>query len=230
MYTEPSGVLHRMSMDVNYNYDEHWLIDAVMGIGTAGPEGVRNARELGNWLSQRDATLPIGSITAHHIDSHDTFWWPLPGQKWRREQFGTAATSAWMSVFALSGGPYMTFVGGEVGIEDHVRAVNSIRRDSPWFVSGVSDYVSIRCADDRVYAVVRHNDHGIGLLIVNVSGDSVTALCTVRPEVIESDQTTVTLIGTLDGRTESWGRAGDGWSATLQLRPFESVVFSSVTP
>ena len=228
MYTEPSGVLHRMAMDLNYNYDEHWLIDAVMGTGTGGSASVRNARELGQWLSQRDATLPVGSVTAHHIDSHDTFWWPVPGQKWRREQFGLAATSAWMSVFALSGGPYMTFVGGEFGIEGHVRAVNTIRRDSPWFVRGTSDYESIHCSDDRVYAVLRRSDEGTGVLLVNLSEHSVSTVCTIRQGVIASAEARLTLTAELGGRTESWVRGDDGWCATLLCAPFETVVFSSV--
>ena len=121
LYTEPSGVLLRQSMDVNYNYDEQWLLTAVMG-GGDDPQWVADAADLGRWIEERDASLPEGAVTAHHIDSHDTFWWPLPGSKWRREQFGLPATTAWMTVFALSGGPYMMFVGGEHGMEDAVRA------------------------------------------------------------------------------------------------------------
>ena len=132
MYTEPNGALWRESMDLSYNYDESWLPDAIFGRGGDHPPArVRNGRELAEWLRDRDRTLPTGSVTAHHIDSHDTFWWPLPSLKWRREQFGQAPATALMTAFALAGGPYMMFVGGEVGMEEEVRQVNRLRAPAP---------------------------------------------------------------------------------------------------
>ncbi|WP_158861683.1 alpha-amylase family glycosyl hydrolase [Leifsonia sp. AG29] len=137
MYTEPSGPLWRQSMDINYNYDESWLLDSLAGTGGDHPASrVRTGSELALWLHRRDRALPPGSVTAHHIDSHDTFWWPLPGEKWRREQFGLTAARGFMTLFALSGGPYMMFVGGEIGLEDAVEQVNRLRRERPELAAG----------------------------------------------------------------------------------------------
>lgn len=228
LYTEPSGVLHRQAMDLNYNYDEHWLIGAVMTAGSGNSEWVRNARELGEWLAERDATLPLGSVTAHHIDSHDTYWWPLPGKKWRREQFGPAATEAWMSVFALSGGPYMTFVGGESAIEDWVRTVSSVRRKCPWFARGLSDYESVRSAADSVYALVRRNSQGSGLLLVNLSDQAISADCIIALDQIDSMETRVTTPSQLGDRGQIWARREEGWTTTLILAAFQTEVLSLV--
>ena len=97
-------------------------------------------------------------MIAHHIDSHDTFWWPLPGHKWRREQLGLAATRALLAVFALSGGAYMTFVGGEVGLEDAVRLVHRLRARWPALERGEADYAAVSVDEETVYAVARRHD------------------------------------------------------------------------
>jgi hypothetical protein len=172
MYTEPSGPALRQSMDLNYNYDEQWLVPAVMaGATQEEPWLVSNARELALWMAERDATLPRAAATAHHIDSHDTFWWPLPGHKWRREQYGIAATRALLSVFALCGGAFMSFVGAEVGVEDHLRRVNLLRRNRTEIRDGAADYgaVLVECPD--VFAVVRRSPYTHpALVLVNLSG------------------------------------------------------------
>jgi len=175
LYTEPSGLLLRESMDVNYNYDEQWLFGAVLGrfSATAGQE-VRTARELGQWLRQRDAWLPAGAVTAHHIDSHDTFWWPLPGSKWFREQFTTAAARAMNAMFALSGGSFMMFVGGEVGLEQDLQRISRLRDRRPELAVGYSDYDAVEVGADPVYAVVRRGTEGRCLVLVNLSDAPVT--------------------------------------------------------
>ncbi|NCA25895.1 MAG: hypothetical protein EBV37_03200, partial [Actinobacteria bacterium] len=87
LYTEPSGHVFRQAMDLNYNYDEQWLVTSLSDEKAQSSWGIRCAKDLANWVAERDKFLPIGSMTAHHIDSHDTFWWPSWGKKWRREQF-----------------------------------------------------------------------------------------------------------------------------------------------
>jgi glycosidase len=172
MYTEPSGPALRQSMDLNYNYDEQWLVPAVMTDAAVRETWlVANARDLAGWLAERDATLPPGAATAHHIDSHDTFWWPLPGHKWRREQYGLAATRALLSVFALCGGAFMSFVGGEQGVEEHLRRVNQLRRDRAEIRDGVADYGAVRVDSPDVFAVARRLPGRDPLLVlVNLSG------------------------------------------------------------
>lgn len=226
LYTEPSGVLHRQAMDLNYNYDEHWLIGAVMTNGAGNSQWVRNASELGLWFEERDASLPIGSMTAHHIDSHDTFWWPLPGRKWRREQFGSTATAAWMTVFALSGGPYMTFVGGEVSIEDEVQTVNRVRRDHPEFVIGASDYGAVSCDSDDVYAVVRRGAIAAGLVVVNLSERELTVQCELANDAFDTSADRVTTRSLIGGTSVIWARHGTGWIASIGLDAFQACVLS----
>jgi hypothetical protein len=176
MYTEPNGPLLRQSMDLNYNYDETWLPASVLRPGDpryAG--GVRSGRELARWLRERDRTLPAGSVTAHHIDSHDTFWWPPPGGKWRREQFGLAAARALMHAFALAGGPYMMFVGGEHGMEDAVSAVNAIRARRPELGYGSHRFGEPAADRDELFTVTHRAGDAWSVVLVNLSPHQLAA-------------------------------------------------------
>ncbi len=127
MYTEPSGHLLRRSMDVNYNYDEQWLVSALLSPGGTKKRGVQTGHDFMQWMEDRDDFLPPGSHTAHHIDSHDTFWWPQWGKKWRREQFPLPAVRALTATFLAVDGPYMMFTGGEEGIEEALEALLTFR-------------------------------------------------------------------------------------------------------
>ena len=44
MYTEPSGIVLRESMDMNYNYDELWLVPAVTAGGGQIPPKLAGPR------------------------------------------------------------------------------------------------------------------------------------------------------------------------------------------
>jgi hypothetical protein len=166
MYTEPSGHLLRRSMDLNYNYDEQWLVTALMNPTQANPRGVTTARQFMQWMPDRDAFLPVGSRTAHHIDSHDTFWWPQWGAKWRREQFGVDAVRALTVTFMALDGPYMMFTGGEEGIEAELRLMGSLRNDPAgyWNTPGRFDTESDPSGD----LVIIERDPGL-VMIVNLS-------------------------------------------------------------
>jgi glycosidase len=182
LYTEPSGALFRQSMDITYNYEEQWLIPAVLGKSADENRQhirVRNGRELATWFRDRNAVLPPGSLIAHHIDSHDTFWWPLPGSKWRREQFDLPATRALLAVFALSGGAYMTYVGGEQGIENEVRKVHHLRTTLPEIAIGEALYEPLSIDEEAIYGVVRRQGEQCSLLLVNLSGQPCRASCTL---------------------------------------------------
>jgi hypothetical protein len=167
---------------VTYNYDEQWLIDAVL---RPAPDeqsrrtAVCHGRELAAWFRDRNAVLPTGSLIAHHIDSHDTFWWPLPGHKWRREQYGIDATRALLAVFALSGGAYMTFVGGDKEIEEDVRRVHRLRATLPEVGRGVANYSAVAVDHDAVYAVVRQAGQSCSVLLVNLSNQPIEATCSI---------------------------------------------------
>jgi hypothetical protein len=176
MYTEPSGVVLRESMDMNYNYDELWLVPALTA-GSGDPASVGNGVQLARWLEERNATLPADALTAHHLDSHDTFWWPAPGRKWRREQIGVPAARALMWCLVLCGGPYMMFVGGESGMEEDLRRTMSLRRERAELRTGAADYSSVSVEDEAVFAVVRDAAAVATLVLVNVSPRPVTSAC-----------------------------------------------------
>jgi len=227
-YTEPSGVLLRQSMDVNYNYDEHSQLEDLVGfrgvaLGSVGESttGVRNAAELAAWFDDRNACLPDHAITAHHIDSHDTFWWPRPGQKWRREQIALPATRALASIFALSGGPYMTFVGGELGIEEHLRVIHRLRR-RPEIGYGAADYRAVRTDSPRVYAVVRSAGEVSTLVLVNMADRASDVTLTLAPFAVTTpvvnlvDDTAVTI--------------SPGSRSILQMAAFSTVLLALHTP
>ena len=128
LYTEPSGHAFRQSMDLNYNYDEQWLVTAISDSNARTPWGIANAKDLAGWFQSRDAMLPHGSLTAHHIDSHDTFWWPSWGKKWRREQFTMPQVKLLTLVFSTLPGPFMMFSGGEIGIEELLPEISNVKQ------------------------------------------------------------------------------------------------------
>ncbi len=188
LYTEPAGVLFRQTMDIVYNYDEQSLIPSVIRPDSESspisqnpesaddlPEvGVRTGRDLAAWFQNKAATLPKGSMTARHIDSHDSFWWPLPGFKWRREQYGIPATRALVATWSLSGGAYMMFVGGEMGIEEDTRRINRLRHTIPEIRTGAADYDGVIVEDEHIYAVARILDGQRTLVLVNLSGEPIS--------------------------------------------------------
>ena len=187
LYTEPSGVLFRQSMDLTYNYDEHWLIPAIVRPErelARNPLGIRDARDLAHWFRDKAAALPAGATTARHIDSHDSFWWPLPGFKWRREQYGVPATRALMATWALTGGAYMMFVGGEEQIEADLRRVNRLRREEPTIGQGVADYDGVYVSDAHIFAVLRRIDGATTLVLVNHSRQPVEAMVSLDLSVV----------------------------------------------
>lgn len=189
LYTEPSGTLFRQTMDITYNYDEHWLIHAILRPQFAlekNPLGIRHAHDLAAWLRDKEASIPAGSITARHIDSHDTFWWPLPGFKWRREQYGLPATRALLATFSLIGGVYMTFVGGETELEDEIRRTNRLRDELPEIRVGKALYDGIRTDNEHVFAVAREHQGQVSLVLVNLSRTEVETTVSLDPSLISA--------------------------------------------
>jgi hypothetical protein len=230
LYTEPSGVLFRQAMDITYNYEEQWIIPALLGPASDRPAvdlGVRNGKELAAWFRDRKAVLPPGSLIAHHVDSHDTFWWPLPGEKWRREQHGIDATRALCAVFALSGGGYMTFVGGEEGLEPDVRRIHQLRA-LPVIRRGAVDYDAVTVDQDAVYAVVRRIEDQSCVVLANLSDAPVSATCSLDrirlglpDEVRLYDAWAETALG--------WDRPDEPWTLAMDLDPYQIKVITIQT-
>ena len=171
MYTEPSGHLLRRSMDLNYNYDEQWLVTALATPTKVASRGVTSAREFMQWIEDRDAFLPLGAQTAHHIDSHDTFWWPQWGKKWRREQFGVEKVRALACTFLALDGPYMMFTGGEEGIEQELRLLNGLRRDRSEFWRKPARFDDESDHSGDLFIALRDGGTADLVVIVNITGD-----------------------------------------------------------
>jgi glycosidase len=164
LYTESSGPSFRESLDLNYNYDEQWLIPAVM-------TGKIRSNDMAEWLDQRQKALPPGSITAHHVDSHDTFWWPVPGKKWRREQFGQAATSALIAVLGFIDGAFMNYTGGEYGQELFIKKVIRLRKSIPELAQGDCIYDAVGCDKENVFVAQRNLKGQISIIAVNLTNE-----------------------------------------------------------
>jgi glycosidase len=222
LYTEPSGVLFRQAMDITYNYEEQWLVPRVLGSDHPPVDlGVRNAKELAAWIRDRNAVLPPGSLIAHHVDSHDTFWWPLPGEKWRREQHGLDAARALNAVLALSGGGYMTFVGGEEGLEADIRRIHNLRA-LPAIRYGAVDYDAVSVDHDSVYAVARRAESQACVVLVNLSDVAVSTTCSL-------DLGLGAGVRLYDAWADTALEWRGSWTHEVELGPYQIVVITTST-
>lgn len=172
-YTEPSGHSLRRSMDLNYNYDEQWLVTALANEAVRKPWGVRNGKDIARWMADRDSLLPRGSMTAHHIDSHDTFWWPSWGKKWRREQFGIQMTQLLTVMFASLPGPFMMFIGGEEGIEELLPKLSELKQSLAYQNGAVKWWVEEKVNESLFGISYINNDEGKSIL-VNTGNSEIT--------------------------------------------------------
>ena len=152
------------------------------------------------WIEDRDAFLPFGAQTAHHIDSHDTFWWPQWGKKWRREQFGVDKVRALACTFLALDGPYMMFTGGEEGIEQELRLLNGLRRDRPELWQTPARFDDQSDASGDLFIAARESGAERLVVVVNITGESSRA---VPPEYGD----------------EGWVVLGSSGYASGQLQP-----------
>lgn len=166
LYTEPSGHVFRQAMDLNYNYDEQWLVTAISEPSAQSAWGVRGAKDLATWVQERDRFLPNGSLTAHHIDSHDTFWWPSWGKKWRREQFDITKVKLLTITFGSLPGPFMMFSGGEIGIEQLLPKLAKVKRSRIW-LTGETNWWTAATDPDGLFAISRKLDKKVSASLVN---------------------------------------------------------------
>ena len=223
LYTEPSGVLLRQDMDVTYNYDEQWLFGALLGDGGSADQEAVTARACALWLNERDRALPRGALTAHHIDSHDTFWWGLPGHKWLRELYDVTRTRALMNLFALRPGPYMMFTGGENGIEPALRRALELKSQRPELQAGVA--YDFDPANDNVYAAEMRLHEQRSLVFVNLSPQTAFVSGDIARHSDSVRWAAVDLLGDTTFRTMSKkSGAGRHWEISASLQPWTAVL------
>ena len=166
LYTEPSGHVFRQAMDLNYNYDEQWLVTSLADKKAQSAWGIRCAKDLASWVAERDRFLPNGSLTAHHIDSHDTFWWPSWGKKWRREQFDITKVKLLTLIFGSLPGPFMMFSGGEIGIEQLLPKLAAVKGSKIW-LTGEINWWTKATDPDGLFAISRSLDKQVSASLVN---------------------------------------------------------------
>jgi hypothetical protein len=175
VYTEPGGALFRAVADMTYNYDEHWLVESLLAEPDHAQRDwrmVRDGRELARWLMDRDLADPAGTGIVHHVDSHDSIWWRLPGAQWRRERFGPQATVALVALFALATpGGFMTFMGGEEQIEDELRRAHQLRRSLPELRTGACEYLPDAVSSPGVLAARRYLNGDEALVVINLTAE-----------------------------------------------------------
>lgn len=168
-YTEEMGANFRRMFDVNYAYDELWILQQLLAWHRNPPPDVKmdlrvspplppsgltmTALLFRQWLDGRRRTLPKGSLTVHQVDSHDSFWWLPWGYKFRRQQFGPAGYRAWLFVVALIDGGLMQYPTAEEGNEQFVQRVLSLRAGLPELNEGTCDYLGITISDENVFGV-----------------------------------------------------------------------------
>lgn len=185
LYTEPPGPLFRQHFDLNYNYDEQWLFPALVpqtssrgfaGEKTFDRSGI-SAQQLALWFEERRNVLPRASVTVHHLDSHDTFWWGRLAQ-FRHEAFGRKAANALFALCAFLDGGVMNYVGGEKGAEDFYRRLLRIKRELPEIRLGTCDYLGAQSNHPKVFALLWKHEASCAIPVIHF-GDSKTE-CALR--------------------------------------------------
>ena len=209
LYTEPSGHVFRQAMDLNYNYDEQWLVTALSDVKSQSAWGINCARHLAQWVQERDKFLPAGSMTAHHIDSHDTFWWPTWGKKWRREQFDINKVALLTLIFGSLPGPFMMFSGGEIGIEQLLPKLAKVKKSQIW-LTGQIKWWSDEQYPDGLFAISRSEANQMVVTLVNYTDKDIS---------VKSD-----LNYTLKSIELQVGQAANFEASVIKLAPFSGVV------
>jgi len=209
LYTEPSGHVFRQAMDLNYNYDEQWLVTALSDAKSQSQWGINCARHLAQWVQERDKFLPAGSMTAHHIDSHDTFWWPTWGKKWRREQFDINKVALLTLIFGSLPGPFMMFSGGEIGIEQLLPKLAKVKKSGIW-LNGQIKWWTQEQYPDGLFAISRSIGNQMVVTLVNFTDKDIS---------VDSK-----LNYTLKSIEVQVGQAANFESSVIKLAPFSGVV------
>jgi hypothetical protein len=175
-YTEPGGPLFRNTIDLTYNYDEDWLSGSIIKVvSERGYAGARckngcslNAQQVALWLLFRNLSLPPGSQTVHHLDSHDTFWWGEMAQ-FRHEAFGIQPSRAMFAFYAMLGGGIMVYAGAESGSEEYYSRLVNLRQKTPSLRYGSCDFLAVECHQSMVLSWLRTYGAEHTIVLINFS-------------------------------------------------------------
>jgi hypothetical protein len=245
-YTEAMGPAFRRSFDVNYAYDELWIMEQLLAWHKNKPPDVKldlrvspaippegltmTAYLFREWLEGRRRTMPKGSITVHQVDSHDSFWWLPWGYKFRRQQFGPDGYRAWLFLLATIDGGLMQYPTAEEGNEQFVQRVLAWREDLPELHEGHCDYLAVKVSDDAVFVVSWESPTGWAVPLTNLGPVSLDVRVSLPRPHFAWEEDSQYLVQDVFNRLPVNGQAGtvlrgrDLENLTLRLGPLESAL------
>jgi hypothetical protein len=189
LYSETTGPLYAGCCDLIYNYDMQWIFSALLPpVARRGfaytfafcTEKMR-AAELAPWLEQRRLSKPEGSITVHHLDSHDTNEWGGLMQ-FRREAFGEPQARALFGLCCALDGGIMVFEGAEDGDEAYYRRLLHLLADEPALRDGAADYAGASADDADVFTCLRQAEGQAIVPVVYLGEEAATVNLRVSSE------------------------------------------------
>jgi hypothetical protein len=228
-YGEGTGPLYVRDFDIRYDYDQQWLYPALLDV--VDPKGYTwsgqwaglqrgrfiTARQMAEWLHERRLAHPPGSILAHHVDSHDSFW---PLAQFRREAFGSDAWRPCFALCTLIDGCLMHYIGGELGNEEFTRRIMQLRNTLPEITLGTCDYLAVRPDDDMVFAPLRSLGALHTIPVMNFRKGAAHVGLSLPVEAMELSSERYSVYDALNDRL-LLGPGGDGWSkadlATIEI-------------
>jgi hypothetical protein len=245
-YTEEMGPHFRRSFDVNYAYDELWIMEQLLAWHKNKPPDVKldlrvsppippeglsmTANLFRHWLDGRRQTMPKGSITIHQVDSHDSFWWLPWGYKFRRQQFGPEGYRAWLFVVAMIDGGLMQYPTAEEGNEQFTQRVLSLRADLPELNDGHCDYLAVKVSDDAVFAASWESKAGWAVPLTNLGASSLDVRVSLPHEHFAWEEDSQYFVRdafnqlAVNGQLGAAVRGRDLESLTLRLGALESAL------
>jgi len=191
IYCESTGPLWVSCSDCCYNYDENWLLHALIPIvssrGYAGQKALEipgkgpvveagrgfEAHQAAIWLDERNSVFPQGLVKVHHIDSHDTHEWGGLAM-FSREAFGREASHALFVLMACLDGGVMVYTGAEFGDEDFYKKILSLKRDVKAIAEGDISYTAVTCSDPMVFTCLRATETEFAIPVINLQNKRTT--------------------------------------------------------
>jgi hypothetical protein len=245
LYTEPSDPVFRRMFDVNYSYGELWLYDDLLfwhhpSKSSTASVFYNSAHALQNvdaegaraWFEDVRAANPIGAKTIHQVDSHDSFWWPAPGMKFRREQFGADGYKALFFTVAFLDGGLMQYPTAENGSEEFVKKVLKLRSSAPEIVEGQCYYLLPKVSSSAVFAVGWIGPSSWIFPMTNFSKGTVKVRIQLRDPMFAWEPATKYELRdifsglALDGKREVVTTGADLNQVEVELQPLESAVIA----
>lgn len=245
-YTEEMGANFRRMFDVNYAYDELWILEQLLGWHRNKPPDVKmdlrvspplpperltmTAHRFREWLDGRRRTMPKGSLTVHQVDSHDSFWWLPWGYKFRRQQFGPEGYRAWLFTVALIDGGLMQYPTAEEGNEEFTRRVLALRAGLPELNEGACDYLAVKISDDNVFGVSWEAPSGWAVPLTNLGPNALDVGVSLPREYFAWEADSQYSVQDVFKHLPVNGQAGvmlrgrDLENLTLRLGPLESAL------